>query len=48
LKVLKTGTILDSAPVEKVQVFQGSKFDICRTPCSGDLVRRLICMCVSL
>ncbi|KAI3320194.1 neutral protease 2-like protein [Xylariaceae sp. AK1471] len=24
LKVLKTGTILDSAPVEKVQVFQGS------------------------
>lgn len=25
LKVLKTGTILDSAPVEKVQVFQGSK-----------------------
>ncbi|KAI1132829.1 neutral protease 2-like protein [Nemania abortiva] len=28
LKVLKTGTILDSAPVEKVQVFQGnSKLD---------------------
>jgi len=25
LKVLKTGTLLDSAPVEKVQVFQGSK-----------------------
>lgn len=25
LKVLKTGTILDSAPVEKVQVFRGSE-----------------------
>lgn len=26
LKVLKVGTILDSAPVEKVQVFHGSKY----------------------
>lgn len=25
LKILKTGTILDNAPVEKIKVFQGGK-----------------------